>query len=187
LPIGHQPSGLGEFSTELSDLNSVLVPCWPSRCGVQSALEPPARATALILTPPAAPAAVIAWTSTTSAGCGGGDQVPLTVAFLQAAQEKGLQTTPFLDLSVHRFNDRSFLRRSLRLAPGIDLAAVLAIELAGPRGSWHRHLWGAALAAAAVAARAGGGRWRCRHHALIDAGLGVVLAPVARIKRHHIR
>jgi len=110
---------------------------------------------------------------------GGSDQVPLTVNFFQASQQKAAQASSLFDLSIHRLHDR--------FALGVDPRAHLASDLPGHQGS------GIGISGYRAAFR----RWQLavgqtvggdvRINALIAAGLGVVLAPVARIQCHHIR
>ena len=63
----------------------------------------------------------------------GGDQVPLAIDLLYAAQQEAAQAACLLDLSVHWFDDR--------LALGIDLGTFLAAELAGHAGFGVGVLW----------------------------------------------
>ena len=113
--------------------------------------------------------------------------MPLTVHLLRAPQQEATQTPGFFDLPVHRLHDRPLLRRSLRLALGVDPGSLLASELAGHAGfgigvpgqrSAFRRWW--------LAVRQPPGR-DVGINTLISAQVGVALAPVARIQRHHIR
>lgn len=56
---------------------------------------------------------------------------PFAVHLLEAAQQEAPQTSAFLDLAKDGFDDRLLLRRSLRLAPGVNLPSFLLAQLAG--------------------------------------------------------
>ena len=109
----------------------------------------------------------------------GGDQMPLTVHLLQTAQQKAAQDACFLVLYIHRLH--------VRLSLGIDVGTFDASELEGHAGNSigflvqrdpFRRRW-------LTVRNATGGTVDV--NALIVVGLGVVLAPIARIQRHHLR
>ncbi len=108
----------------------------------------------------------------------GSNKVPLTVNLLQTSQQKHPQAPAFLDLAVHRLDDR--------LALGVDPGSLLAPELAGHAG------FGISTPGDRAAFR---GWWLTMRQAVggdvginspIGAGVGVVLTPVGRDHRHYI-
>lgn len=83
--------------------------------------------------------AQIAGTGTTSTGCGLSRSGAIRHRPSQGPAAGNASTPDLLDLPVHRLHDRLLLRRSLRLAQGVDPGSLLASELAKPCGFWRRY------------------------------------------------
>lgn len=107
----------------------------------------------------------------------GRDQVPFTIDLPKASQQETPQAPGFLYLPVHRLHGRLPLR--------VDRCSLFAPELAGHSGS-----------GIGISEQRTPFRWKWLTmpqptggnvgvDALIAADLGVVLAPVPRIHRHH--
>ena len=110
---------------------------------------------------------------------GGSVQVPFGIGLLQASQQEPSQAPGFLDLAVYRLHDRHEL--------GVDPGSFLAFELAGHARlevGIFRHRSPSRRRRLVVRQAAG---VDIGINPLIRAGLGVVLARVARIHRHHVR